>query len=519
MALNFSLSLGSEKPARYTGGASPRGLLRSLGSLVKRGRGYFSALDNSDDRAPVPSAALRFDGIVDPKSRRDLAGMARWLYDDHPLVSYAVNQIALYSAPVMPLGASADAAANRLYNDYFQRWCYRADYSGRFHFNTLEKLISIALDLDGDMVIHLTGAAGITQLQLIGHGRIQSMDADPNAVDGVILDPTDRVTAYSLKTGGSTYQPLAVSSAFHIYEPGNYESYRGISPLRRGVNDLRDGREIKAFLKIAQKYRAALLATIESEDGTIEEDPWNDGTNPAPDASATAAQRKRSIAEFLGGDIPILGKNQKLTSKEGGLDSKGALEFMDTLAAHFVASLDIPPAFFLDQKLNSPNQRAVIGKAQRRFDARQGTLKTFLRWLWPRVIGHGIATGECPATEGWDRCSFRTPSKFTIDVGREAQQEREDVASGLMSRQNHYGNRGCDWRDETDQIVAEDDYIIARAKELATRHGIPLEVVLSRYGYGPRAGVASVFKQQEAPDSTDEEKKTDNDDEDEKDDQ
>ncbi len=32
--------------------------------------------------------------------------------------------------------------------------------------------------------------------------------------------------------------------------------------------------------------------------------------------------------------------------------------------------MGLPPAFFLDEKLTGPNQRAVNGKAQRKFDRR-----------------------------------------------------------------------------------------------------------------------------------------------------
>jgi len=68
-----------------------------------------------------------------------------------------------------------------------------------------------------------------------------------------------------------------------------------------------------------------------------------------------------------------------------------------------------------------------------------------------------FTSGALPSTDGWARCDFIGPSKITIDAGREMAQEREDVARGLMSRRDHYGNRGRSWRRETDQVFEEID--------------------------------------------------------------
>jgi hypothetical protein len=67
-------------------------------------------------------------------------------------------------------------------------------------------------------------------------------------------------------------------------------------------------------------------------------------------------------------------------------------------------------------------------------------------------------------------------------------QEREDVARGLMTRRDHYGNRGRSWRRETDQIFEEIDYILDRAKQVATEHGISVESVVASFGLSPAKG-------------------------------
>jgi hypothetical protein len=124
----------------------------------------------------------------------------------------------------------------------------------------------------------------------------------------------------------------------------------------------------------------------------------------------------------------------------------------------------------------------VNGKAQRKFDRRKQVAARLGRSAWQRVIASGIASGALPAIDGWARCDFIGPSKITIDAGREMAQEREDVARGLMTRRDHYGNRGRSWRRETDQLFEEIDYILDRAKTVAAQHGIPVESVMNSFG-------------------------------------
>ena len=151
--------------------------------------------------------------------------------------------------------------------------------------------------------------------------------------------------------------------------------------------------------------------------------------------------------------------------------------------------MGLPPAFFLDEKLTGPNQRAVNGKAQRKFDRRKQVAARLGRSAWQRVIASGIASGALPATDGWARSDFIGPSKIAINAGREMAQEREDVARGLMTRGDHYGNRGRSWRRETYQLFEEIDYILDRAKAVADEHGIPVETVMASFGLNSAKGV------------------------------
>jgi capsid protein len=419
-----------------------------------------------------------------------------------------VNSIANYSVPVIPRAQSPNNTWNKQADEWWGNWCERADLTGRFHFDTLQRLICKAVDTDGDMLIVPVLDSGFPQVQMLPTWRVASPEKNAEQfIEGVRVDTRGVVIGYNLPERSGTIRKdreLGINEAFLIYDPDLYESYRGISPLRRGMNDARDAQDVKAFEKLAVKIHSALAAVIEN--GTIEENTWEDNTGEnasAPDA--TQFEKKLSLADLFGGDIPVLPDGQTfkpLNSDRPNTEFQGFIEF---LVGHFVCGLDVPPAFFLDEKLTGPNLRAVIGKAQRKFDQRTAMMCRLVRWLWIRNTAWAIEAGELPANPGFDRVIFQKPSRLTIDAGRETAQEREDVMNGLMTRQNSYGNRGMDWQRETDQSFAEDDYIFTKAKTLADKHGVPVETILTRYGYSaaktPVAGQPESPNQDQSPDS------------------
>ncbi len=258
---------------------------------------------------------------------------------------------------------------------------------------------------------------------------------------------------------------------------------------------MRDAGDIKGFQKVLSKLSTVLTLAIQG--APLEENPWGSPPEPAGEASTeeepppedNAKQRSFTVADLVAGDIPTVPEGHELKQVNTPSAPANNIEVISYLAGCFVAGMGLPPAFFLDEKLTGPNQRAVNGKAQRKFDRRKQVAARLGRSAWQRVIAHGIASGALPAPDGWARCDFIGPSKITIDAGREMAQEREDVGRGLMTRRDHYGNRGRSWRRETDQLFEEIDYILDRAKQVADEHGIPVETVMASFGLNSAKGV------------------------------
>ena len=59
------------------------------------------------------------------------------------------------------------------------------------------------------------------------------------------------------------------------------------------------------------------------------------------------------------------------------------------------------------------------------------------------VIAKAINRGDLPFDPNWWRVEWQFCSKITVDVGREAQQNREDYFAGLRTGKEDYSERGA----------------------------------------------------------------------------
>lgn len=484
---------------RHRAPAPPARRSSSGGSQMQAGGGgYYEALRTSSDRTPMVPASV-YAGIRAVSwggERVRISALSRALYDNGGFVGLAVNQIAFYSVPIIPQADSAKPDWNNKAELWFSDWARRADFYGRacIDFWSMQTLICQALDLDGDIGTLATFESGFPQIQLVEGWKIGAIAPpdDPGLIDGVRMDRKGRVVGYEIDSDGKPI-PVPAANMMLVRDPCITSPLRGMSPLRRGMNDMRDLRDILGFEKLGVKHNSSLLGVIEGgfldEEhgfnlGDSDEKPVEVGESSVGDPH-TEGEKSLSRADMLGGDIPAVPDGKKFKRVESNRPNAGFTDFLDSLASQFVAGLDIPPAFFLDTKRTGPNQRAVNGKAQRKFDQRQDVMVQFVEWVWVRVIGWAIQMGELDAPDGWWRIKAQRPARITIDAGRESREEREDVGRALMTRQEHYGNRSKDWLRETTQSFTEDETIIAEAKKLAAKTGVPLELILSRYGFGP----------------------------------
>jgi capsid protein len=169
-------------------------------AVVNAGSGsYYEALRGSKDRTAITPPPLnpRYRVFVQSLNRERLAALARYLYDNVGFVGYAVNSIANYSVPVIPRAQSPDTVWNKLADEWWLNWCERADLTGRFHFDTLQRLICKSVDTDGDMLIVPVLDSGFPQVQMLPTWRVVTPPkAADNFNEGVRVDNRGAVLGY-----------------------------------------------------------------------------------------------------------------------------------------------------------------------------------------------------------------------------------------------------------------------------------------------------------------------------------
>jgi capsid protein len=504
-------SAAAETPAQASAQSIPVPGTKEPGprNINTGSQNYFEALTTSGERTQIPLYALALRKALQSFTRERIAALGRYLYDNDGTVSYAVDQNANYCAPIIPMASTKDANANTAYEKYFDDWCKRADYSGRFHFADLQRLICKALDTDGDMLLTMDGGHGFPQVRLYETGRVNSFGIkDPlvKHIDGVAIDTEETVIGYYVvdseavlgMSANRNTPPVFIPSTQSIllYDADRFSSYRGFSPIRRGMNDVRDAKDIKGFAKLATKIGSALAAAIEGSD-TEEENVWSEeaeiaSTTDDTDNPPTQQEKTITQAQLLGGDIPVLPEGKKLTMQRNDQPGELVMELLDFLGGAFISGLGVPSAFYLTKKMTGPSQRGVNGQAQRKFNHRQGMLACSVEWTWIRVIAWGIEHDGLPFVEGWDKPEWQGPPEVSIDSGEDATAWREDVSNGLMTRREHYAKRALNWKRETDQGFIEDDYILTQANALAKKQKVSVELILLRWGYTQPKPIAPV---------------------------
>lgn len=442
---------------------------------------HYEALNNNGDRAPLPLTALLTPGVsslLAGLQREQLVALSRHIADNYPLARYAVGLIKHYSVPINVTSASPNENWNTQADIWWRDLCTRIDFTGRFHFDTLQELWSQAIDTDGDTGITVTDLAGFPQVQTIDTRLLKEPNGQKLAWGGVQQDEFGRVVAYWLTP---FTDPVPEPQFFLLYEPNNTGEYRGLPPMSLGSNDLRDAHEIKAFEKRSVKTRSAIVMGIETESGTVEENVWGDDEANEPAATDSTAAKKMSLAEFLGGDIPVIPTGSKLVAPDLG-SRAGAdwLEFQDCLVGYFCYALDIPPAFLLDAKLTGPNQRAVNDKVRKKFASRQKSITRAVTWVRTRCIAWAIKNGQLPPQIGWEKISTQGPPELSIDMSQQAS-DREAVKAGQMSLREQFGKRSLNAEREMNQCFKEAESIIQRCEKISGGDVTKFTALLARF--------------------------------------
>ncbi len=398
--------------------------------------------------------------------RGELVRRTRYLIKNSGFLREIVSSMALYSVGdgIRPQAQSSDTAWNREAEAYFSRWARHCEITGRFNLSQCQHMVCKAVDVDGEIFALKTLVDGVPKIQLIETHRIGSTSEDETSVDGIELSSIGAPLFYHLLADDGTSSKLDAVNVLHIFEPDSPSQVRGYPSLQHSINHLIDEMELIALEKHAVKANADIARVLTSTTENPIDNDFTIGETPSPEGSDAAG-----IQKILGGKVVRVQQGESLTPYESNRPSPTFTGFLEHLRRDSAQGM-IPFEFASDSsKVGGAGVRLIVAKADRRFSHRQNLLiDRFMRPLWLFVIGHAISSGKLSAVENWTECNFTTPRRVTVDAGREAQQNREDIKQGLKTLTDHYAELGMDITEELENRARE----MALIKEIAQRYNL-----------------------------------------------
>lgn len=435
--------------------------------------------------------------------RMETTRKMRWLELNAGLIRQVLADMALYTVGngIKPQAQSGDEMWDDSAEAYFKQWAARAcDITGRFSFFELQHICCRLMDRDGEcFIIKTRGPGGEPRLQIIESHRVgnsSNNEVPPGMVDGILFGPYGQPISYNVIRSDGSSRLVPANAVIHLYEPELASGARAYSPLQHSINNLVDMLEILSLEKLAVKTSSDITRTISREnpnfDGTqsdfeafgMKPQDYGDGMTDPSEAST-----------FLGGKVLALAPGEKLESFESNRPNKTFDGFIEHLERDSLAGM-LPYEFVANPtKAGGAVMRFVVAKADRKFSHRQAVMvQRFLTPVWGYIIGSAIKDGFLRTTEAWTNVSWTTPRKVTVDAGRDAQQNRQDIESGLKTLTQNYLEEGEDPKEQMRSNAAEKRYLLDLAKEF----DVPLSMLYKPQNVAPSDINASVADEEPA---------------------
>ena len=468
------------------GGKSPtKAQAASMNGGVGVGYGYESVRQNGRRSFLMLGAPTDQRRELTAPKRLEMLKRIRWGERNSGMVRQIVGDLVLYTVGdgFRPQAHTADAAWNAKAEAYFAKWARRADITNRFSFNDLLRIAERRWVLDGDFALaKVRSATGAAKLQGIEAHRIETPDNDkaPSTHDGIIFGAYGEIKAYWVLRSDGSYRQILANAMMMVQDPEFVSGARGLPILQHSFSNIQDEMELLAMEKSAVKDAGEITRVLKRNGGEF-----------GPDLASELAsnpQNADALGQGLGGKFIALEPGEDLVSFQSNRPSPTFTGFLEAIQRDISRGI-LPYEFTNDpSKIGGASVRLVVAKMDRVASRHQGILiDKICEPTWGYVIGDAIASGELPAIDGWEKHSWTTPKRVTVDAGREAANDRADVEMGLLSMSELYSQRGLDFREEMAKRAEDMTYI----KDLAASAGIPFELLYRMTNAQPGAVAAA----------------------------
>lgn len=448
----------------------PKTAAVSKKTLKQAGAAQFNSVSWSSNRAQIYGTAVDFSADFTPADRVEMMKRLRYGERNCGLVRQILGDFVTYvpgADGIKHQSHCADEAKAALYDDYFTDWAKSCDLSGRFSWADTQRILTRAAVRDGDSFCLLVVYDGKCKLQLVEAHRVanpEGQEVPVGMLDGVQFDRVGRVAAYSIIQGDKTAKLVPASSVCHILEQDYSSGSRGLPLLQHSWQDIQTEDELLKLEALAVRNDADFTRVLTKQGGYVP-------NNLAAELAGNNSNGS-DLASKMGGKLVVLSEGEDLKSISSNRPSPVFVGFLEAIQRDIARGTGLPYEFTGNPSSASGGAlRLIAAKADRTFGRWQTILiERLCAKVWGFVIGSAIANGELPDAPDWNKVSWTTPKRLTIDAGRDAAQERADIELGLLSLSEAYSLRGLDLRQEMMKRAKDFKFIT----QLAEQEGIPL---------------------------------------------
>lgn len=391
-------------------------------------------------------------------------GLTRQIYGD--AVTYTVGSGLFPTSHAL----EADVAAEHV--EYFMRWARICDTSRRFSYWDIQRIVQRRKWADGDIFVAIVRDPLIgVRLQLIEAHRVASpfvpgQTRKPQSDDGVNYDEAGRVISYSVVLDNGKTQDIDAANIIHIFSPEYSSGSRGLPRLQHAWLDTQDIMEVLALEKQATKLHSEYAVVFNTDNGAL----------PEPNSGELSNAGSDPISYVTGGKIIASQPGKTVDLKSSQRPNSNFVAYIEAMQRD-ITMASLPYEFVADaSKLGSVGIRLVGSKSARIFEAEQNEMNVKLNdKVWAIVIADGIKRGEIRPDDRFMEVSWTGPKDVTVDAGRDAKNDRDNISAGLTSFTEVYRVNGSDFRKEGTQLARDYRYLYDLEKEYGLPQGVLTE--------------------------------------------
>jgi capsid protein len=435
------------------------------------GSSGYEASKSNNNRSTLDQPIQNARQDLSKVTRREILRKARYLYKNSPMVRGLIERLVTFTVGtgLTPIPMSSDPVWNEKALKAFKGWSKNADIESRLPFEALQAVIFRAMLVDGDIFsLNTYGPSGRPRMQLIESHDIVSKSTHNGNPDGIELDAYARPLNYIWREDSL----VPASDMVHYWLPERAGQKRGVSILASVINVSHDVDDILALEKASVKDGSSKTDIIKTADGELPTDDYIGESMQDADAANSIPEITNYYRTIFSPEAKVMRKGDEFDPYVSGRPSPAWMGFMDFLTDLICMGPGLPPSLLKGNKVGGADTRRDVATAQRVIENWQRNLATGLQQVWEYVILEDIKSGALRgAPADWRETEWQTPAKLTVDAGREADSDREDVKLGLLTRREYFSRWGMDWKAETRQQAVEAAEISSLAKEFKVERG------------------------------------------------